>query len=200
MRIVGGRHRGRALDAPEGAEVRPTSDRARESLFNILEHGRFSRDGVSVLRGAAVLDAFAGTGALGFEALSRGAERLTCMDSSGAAVAAIKANARALGELARVTIFRADATRPPSPPAGPAGKPCSLVFLDPPYDSRLGAPALAALAGAGWIADGAICVLEIAAREDFTAPDGFETLDERRYGKARLVLMRRAVGGKEAPR
>jgi len=194
LRIVGGRHRGRALQAPEGAEVRPTSDRARESLFNILEHGRFSRDGISVLRGAAVLDAFAGTGALGFEALSRGAERLTCIDDSAEAVAAIKANARTLGELARVTIFRADATTPPSPPAGPAGKPCSLVFLDPPYGSGLGAPALAALAAAGWIADGAICVLELGLREAFAAPNGFEIVDERRYGKARLVLLRRVAG------
>lgn len=191
MRIVGGRHRGRTLSAPEGAEIRPTADRARESLFNILEHGRLSRDGLSVLRGAAVLDAFAGTGALGFEALSRGAERLTCMDSSAKAIDAIKANARVLGELARTTVFRADPTRPPRPPAGPAGQPCGLVFLDPPYESGLGAPALSALAASGWIADGAICVMELPAREEFTPPGGFETVDERRYGKARLVFMRR---------
>ena len=190
MRIVGGRHRGRPLAAPEGVDIRPTADRARESLFNILEHGKFSPDGISPLRGACVLDAFAGTGALGLEALSRGAERLTCMDSQASSIACIRANARTLGELARVTLFQADATRPPRPPAGPAGTPCGLVFLDPPYKSGLGPAALAALAGAGWIAPGAICILEVDKAEHGTAPDGFEILDERRYGKARLVFMR----------
>jgi 16S rRNA (guanine966-N2)-methyltransferase len=190
LRIVGGRHRGRVLTAPEGSDIRPTSDRARESLFNILEHGRLSLDGVSAVRDAVVLDAFAGTGALGFEALSRGAARLASMDSSAESVASIKANARALGELARTTIYRADATKPPRPPAGPAGAACSLIFLDPPYDSGLGAPALAALAASGWIAEGAICVLELSAREEFTPPAGFTIVDDRRYGKARLLFMR----------
>lgn len=190
MRIVGGRHRGRLLAAPEGMDVRPTADRARESLFNILEHGKFSADGTSPLRGAFVLDAFAGTGALGFEALSRGAERLVCMDSQAASVACIRANARSLGEVARLTVYQADATRPPRPTAGPAGTPCGLVFLDPPYASGLGGPALLALAAAGWIAPGAICVLEVGKAEHGTAPDGFAILDERRYGKAKLVFMR----------
>ena len=190
MRIVGGRHRGRPLAAPEGLDIRPTADRTRESLFNILEHGKFSADGISPLRGAHVLDAFAGTGALGFEALSRGAERLVCMDSHSESVAAIRANARTLGELVRTTIFQADATKPPRPPAGPAGTPCSLVFLDPPYKSGLGAPALSALADVGWIAAGAICVLEVDKAEHGTAPPRFVILDERRYGKAKLVFMR----------
>lgn len=190
MRIIGGRHRGRALAAPEGFEVRPTSDRARESLFNILEHGRFSPDGISPLRGAHVLDAFAGTGALGLEALSRGAERLVAMDVKSAAIACIKANARALGDLARVTLFQCDATKPPRPLAGPAGSPCSLVFLDPPYKSGLGSAALTALAEAGWIAAGAICVLEVDKSEHGAAPDGYAILDERSYGKAKLVFMR----------
>jgi 16S rRNA (guanine966-N2)-methyltransferase len=190
MRIVGGKHRGRPLDAPQGLEVRPTADRARESLFNILEHGKFSADGTSPLRGAHVLDAFAGTGALGFEALSRGAERLVAMDAEAEAIACIRANARTLGEVARVTLFQCDATKPPRPPAGPAGTPCGLVFLDPPYRSGLGPPALSALAAAGWIAPGAICVLEIGTAEHGTAPGGFTILDERRYGKAKLVFMR----------
>lgn len=190
MRIVGGRHRGRPLQAPEGSDVRPTADRARESLFNILEHGRFSADGISPLRGAHVLDAFAGTGALGLEALSRGAARLVAMDNAADAIACIRANARALGELARVTLFQCDAARPAPPPAGPAGTPCSLVFLDPPYKSGLGPAALAALAGAGWIAPGAICVLELDKAEHGLAPEGFTILDERRYGKAKLVFLR----------
>jgi 16S rRNA (guanine966-N2)-methyltransferase len=190
MRIVGGKHRGRPLAAPQGSEVRPTADRTRESLFNILEHGRFSADGTSPLRGAFVLDAFAGTGAVGFEALSRGAERLVAMDAQAEAIACIRANARTLGEVARVTLFQCDATKPPRPPAGPAGTPCGLVFLDPPYQSGLGLAALGALAAAGWIAPGAVCVLEIDKSEHGTAPDGFTILDERRYGKAKLVFMR----------
>ena len=190
MRIVGGRHRGRPLQAPEGMDVRPTADRTRESLFNILEHGRFSADGISPLRGAFVLDAFAGTGALGLEALSRGAERLVVMDAAADSVACVKANARVLGELARVTLFQCDATKPPPPPAGPAGTPCTLVFLDPPYHSGLGPAALGALAESGWIAPGAICVLEVDKAEHGSAPEGFEITDERRYGKAKLVFLR----------
>jgi 16S rRNA (guanine966-N2)-methyltransferase len=192
MRIVGGRHRGRPLAAPEGMDVRPTADRTRESLFNILEHGKFSVDGTSPLRGAFVLDAFAGTGALGFEALSRGAERLVCMDSQATSVACIRANARTLGEVVRLTVYQADATKPPRPPAGPAGTPCGLVFLDPPYNSGLGGPALEALAAAGWMAPGAICVLEVGKAEHGSAPAGFTILDERRYGKAKLVFLRYA--------
>ncbi len=190
MRIVGGKHRGRPLEAPQGLETRPTADRTRESLFNILEHGKFSADGTSPLRGAFVLDAFAGSGALGFEALSRGAERLVAMDAQAESIACMRANARTLGEVARVTLFQCDATRPPRPPAGPAGTACGLVFLDPPYRSGLGPAALTALAAAGWIAPGAISVLEIGAAEHGTAPDGFTILDERRYGKAKLVFMR----------
>jgi 16S rRNA (guanine966-N2)-methyltransferase len=187
MRIVAGRHKGRPLQAPEGLDVRPTSDRARQGLFNILEHGSFIEDGTSPLVDAAVLDAFAGTGALGLEALSRGAARLTCMDSDPRAIAAIRANVMALRERARVTLHQADAMRPPPP--GPAA-PCDLVFLDPPYRSGLAAPALAALADRGWVADGALCIVEIEAKEDFAPPSGFTSLDERRYGKARFVFLR----------
>ena len=190
MRIVGGRHRGRPLGSPEGADVRPTADRTRESLFNILEHGKFSADGTSPLRGAFVLDVFAGTGALGFEALSRGAERLVAVDKAADAIACFRANARTLGEVARTTLFQCDATKPPRPPAGPAGTPCSLVFLDPPYMSGLGPAYLSALAEAGWIAPGAICVLEVGKAEHGAAPKGFTILDERRYGKAKLVFLR----------
>ncbi|WP_119462184.1 16S rRNA (guanine(966)-N(2))-methyltransferase RsmD [Rhodospirillaceae bacterium SYSU D60014] len=186
MRIVAGRHKGRPLQAPEGLDVRPTSDRARQGLFNILEHGGFTEDGTSPLVDAVVLDAFAGTGALGLEALSRGAARLTCMDSEPRAIAVIRANVATLGERARVTLHQADATRPPPGPA----EPCSLAFLDPPYRSGLGAPALAALADRGWVADGALCIVEVEAKENFAAPSGFTSFDERRYGKARFVFLR----------
>ena len=185
MRIVAGRHRGRRIEAPAGLDVRPTADRARESLFNILEHGRFGGDGTSLLVGAQVLDAFAGSGALGLEALSRGALKLTCMETSAAARAAVRANAAALGEAGRVTVMQADATKPPAAAAA-----CDLVFLDPPYRSGLAAAALPALASRGWIADGAICVIELAANEDLAAPAGFTPMDERRYGKAKLLFLR----------
>jgi 16S rRNA (guanine966-N2)-methyltransferase len=192
MRIVAGRHRGRRLTAPEGLELRPTADRARESLFNILEHGRFSTDGTSPLLGARVLDAFAGTGALGLEALSRGAAYLTAMDVEARACAAIRDNARVLSESGRVRVLQADATRPPPAPSDGKAAPCELVFLDPPYGSGLAGPALSALEAGGWIAKGAICVAEVAAKEKLAAPEGFTLVDERCYGKARILFLRGA--------
>jgi 16S rRNA (guanine966-N2)-methyltransferase len=185
MRIVGGRHRGRRIEAPAGLEVRPTADRTREALFNILEHGQFTADGTSALAGARVLDAFAGSGALGLEALSRGAAHATFMDNNAIARSAIRASTKALGESARASILQADATRPPA-----AGMPCNVVFLDPPYRSGLAEQALAALAARGWIAEGAVCSVELAAREPFAPPPGFTGVDVRRYGKARLILLR----------
>jgi len=186
MRIVGGKHRGRRIAAPEGHDVRPTSDRAREALFNILQHGNFTADGISPLIGARVLDVFAGSGALGLEALSRGAAHLTCIENSASARSALRANVKALGETARVTVVQADAAKPPTA----AGPPCRLVLMDPPYRSGLAAPALAALAERGWLAEGAICVVEISAAESLDTPAGFTPLDERRYGKAKLVFLR----------
>ena len=190
MRIVAGRHKGRALIAPPGEDIRPTSDRARESLFNILAHGRMARaDGTSPIAGAVVLDAFCGTGALALEALSRGAERAILIDNSPAALNVARANFRALGEEARALLVLADATEPPSrAPAQPAA---TLAFLDPPYRSGLGAPALAALDARGWIAPEAVVVVESEARGAFAPPDGFTLLDERRYGKAKIRFLRK---------
>jgi 16S rRNA (guanine966-N2)-methyltransferase len=184
MRIVGGRHRGRRIEAPVGLEVRPTADRTREALFNILEHGRFTADGTSPLQGARVLDAFAGSGALGLEALSRGAAHATFMDNNAVARSAIRANAKALGEAASVSILQADASNPPA-----AGQPCRVIFLDPPYRSGLAAAALATLAARGWMDKRAICAVEMAANERLDAPVGFTAVDERRYGKARLAFL-----------
>ena len=183
MRIVAGRHRGRVLESPPDAAVRPTSDRARESLFNILEHGKLAAGGLSPIRGARVLDAFCGTGALGFEALSRGAEHATFLDSDAAALRLARANAAKLGEQERASFVQADVTQPP------AGTPCSLVFLDPPYGKNLAVPALAALAKSGWLAPGAILVVETGIRDDLDLPEGFTAADERRYGKAKLSFL-----------
>jgi 16S rRNA (guanine966-N2)-methyltransferase len=185
MRIVGGRHRGRRLVAPPGDQVRPTSDRAREALFNILSHGDFAAAG-SPIADANVLDAFAGTGALGIEALSRGAARAVFIETDRTALGALRRNLAALDEEDATDVIAGDATRPPRAPYAAA-----LAFLDPPYRSGLAAPALTALAGMGWLAPHALVIVELAAKEPFSAPEGFAMIDERRYGAARLVFLRR---------
>ncbi len=185
MRIVGGKHRGRKIEAPAGREVRPTSDRARESLFNILMHGtKFGTDG-PIVDGAVALDAFAGSGALGFEALSRGASHAIFLDADFAALRIIRKNAETLGETERATILKADATRPPR-----ATQAASLVLLDPPYGQALAAPALEALARGGWLAPGAIVSVELGPDDAFEPPEDFTEVDERRYGKAIIRLLR----------
>jgi 16S rRNA (guanine966-N2)-methyltransferase len=186
MRIVAGRHRGRRLLAPPGEAVRPTSDRAREALFNILSHGRLAAGGIPFAE-AAMLDAFAGTGALGLEALSRGAAEAVFIEKDRAALAMLRKNVQALGESARSRILPGDATRPPRAMAG-----CTVAFLDPPYQSGLAAPALRALDAAGWFTRDALAVIELAAREELSPPAGFILVDERVYGAARLVFLRRA--------
>jgi 16S rRNA (guanine966-N2)-methyltransferase len=187
LRIVAGKHRGRAIATPEGQSTRPTSSRARESLFNILAHANWREDGASPLVEARVLDAFAGSGALGLEALSRGAAHATFLDNDGQAIRLIGENLRKLGETAAAKVVRGDATRPP-----PARQACDLVFLDPPYRSGLAAPALAALNEAGWLAPGAVVTVELAHDEDLAASPGFAAIDERRYGAAKIVILRKA--------
>ncbi len=181
MRITGGRHRGRRLDVPHGSDVRPTSDRVRESLFNILTHGKH---GVEVA-GASVLDAFAGTGALGLEALSRGAAHVTFMDIDRAVIALIERTLAMLDEDERATVRRADATLPPR-----AATAVEIAFLDPPYGSGLAEPALAALADAGWLGPGALVVVELSADEELPLPEGLDIADDRRYGNTRLMFLR----------
>ncbi len=183
MRIDAGSHRGIKLAAPEGLDTRPTADRARQAIFNILVNT------YDAIRDAKVLDVFAGSGAMGLEALSRGAERASFIESDRAAAEAIKKNIAACKEQPRAQLFINDALRPPRVSAnwGPA----SLVFLDPPYSKDLLAPALKALHEAGWIATEALVVAEMH-RKDAFAPEGFELLDDRDYGKARFVLLRRS--------
>ncbi len=181
MRITGGRHRGRRLTVPRGGELRPTSDRVRESLFNILAHGRHAK----TLTGARVLDAFAGTGALGLEALSRGASHVTFMDIDRAALAGIERTLAVLDEDERATVLRADATRPPAP-----GASVEIAFLDPPYGSDLAGPAMEALAAAGWLAPGALVVVELAKGEELSLSPGMELVDDRRYGNTRIMFLR----------
>ena len=175
MRIVGGRHRGRRLAAPPGRTIRPSGDRLREALFNILAHGDFPE-----IEGAHVLDAFAGTGAFGLEALSRGAARATFIDRD---VEWVRRNAGALGE-ENVETVAADALAPP-----PAPGPAAIAFLDPPYGQGLAGPALAALAEAGWIGPDTCAAVEIGRGETLDAP-GFSAVRRRDYGAARLVFLK----------
>ena len=183
MRIVAGSYRGRRLGAPAGTAVRPTADRVRETLFNMLAHGRAAP--AAGLAGARVLDAFAGSGALGLEALSRGAAHATFMETRAEALEALQANIHSLALDTVTTIVMADLRNPPK-----AQETCRFVLLDPPYGAALAAPALNALAESGWLAPGALCVVELAAREPFTMPPDFALLEQRRVAAARLVFLK----------
>jgi 16S rRNA (guanine966-N2)-methyltransferase len=182
MRIVGGRLRGRNLAAPKSQAIRPTGDRLRESVFNILAHAY--GDPVT---GARVLDLFAGTGALGIEAISRGAAFALFIDDGAEARALIRQNVDALG-LGQVTrVFRRDATRLGA--AHPV-EPFGLVFLDPPYRKGLAAPALTSLREGGWLTREALVVVEEAVDADFTPPAGFAELERRAYDDTAAAFLR----------
>ena len=174
-RIIAGRWKGRRLLAPEGPRTRPTSDRARQAIFDMLWHAPWA--GRDRVEGARVLDGFAGTGALGLEALSRGAAHATFLENDPAALAAIRANLLACRG-AEGRVIPADAARPPR-----AAEPCTLVFLDPPYGMELLPPALAALGRAGWIAPGALLCCELGPGDDAPA-EGFREVAQRTHGKA----------------
>ena len=182
MRIVGGSLRGRRLRAPAGARVRPTAERAREALFDILIHGGMS----APLEGALVVDLFAGTGALGLEALSRGADHLTAIESEANVRGVLRANIEALGCADRATVIAADATRLP-----PALGACDLALLDPPYRAGLASPALDALVDGGWLTDAATVVVEHAMDDPFEPPAALTVRDRRRYGKTGLTFLSR---------
>lgn len=183
MRIVGGQHRGRQIAAPSHDGVRPTSDRVRESVFNILSHGI---EGYT-LEGARALDLFAGTGALGLEALSRGASFCLFVDIDADARALVRRNVEALGLTGVSKIFRRDATDMGR--ALPRDR-ASLAFLDPPYGKGMGERALASLAAGGWLEDGAVVVLEERAGAGIVLPPGYEEIDRRTYGDTQVVLAR----------
>jgi 16S rRNA (guanine966-N2)-methyltransferase len=162
--------------------VRPTGDRVREAVFNILAHGDFGA--ADPVADQVVLDAFCGTGAIGLEALSRGARLALFLDSAPASLAVARRNAERLGEAGRCRFLRGDATRPPAAPEA-----AGLVFLDPPYGQGLLAPALQGLRAAGWLAPGAVCVAEAAAGEAWPVPDGFTLVQSRRYGAAEVSFL-----------
>jgi 16S rRNA (guanine966-N2)-methyltransferase len=182
MRIVGGRLGGRALAGPKSTAIRPTADRLRESLFNILIH----RHGDAV-GGARVLDLFAGTGALGLEAVSHGAAFALFVDDGAEARALIRQNVEALGLGGVTRIFRRDATRlGPAHPVEPFG----LVFADPPYGKGLAEAALASAHGGGWLSPEALIVVEEASAAGFAVPDAFAEIERRRYDDTELIFLR----------
>jgi 16S rRNA (guanine966-N2)-methyltransferase len=180
VRIVGGKFRGRSLHAPRSTAIRPTSDRLRETIFNILEHG-FEHP----CPGARVIDLFAGTGAMGFEALSRGAAHVLFVDQGAEARAVIRANVEALGVGGVTRLFRRDATKLGDAPTGP---PFTLAFLDPPYGRGLAGQALAALAEGAWLARDALCVVEEEAEAKIELPAAFTSLDQRVYGDTQIMF------------
>jgi 16S rRNA (guanine966-N2)-methyltransferase len=184
MRVVGGRLRSRPIAGPKAEGLRPTADRLREALFNILMHAY--GDPVT---GARVLDLFAGTGALGIEAISRGAAFVQFVDDGIEARSLLRNNTEALGLGGTTRIFRRDATK-----LGPAHPmdPFSLVFLDPPYRKGLAELALASAREGGWLKPEALIVVEEAADAGFKAPAGFEELERRDYDDTELVFLRNA--------
>lgn len=189
MRIVSGEFRGKALAAPKGEATRPTSDRARQAIFNILEHAPWSPG----VRDRRVIDLFAGSGALGFEALSRGAAFCLFVETDEAARGAIRENVDSMGLFGRTRVHRRSAidlgVRP-----GADGPAFDLAFLDPPYAKGLGEQALARLASGGWLTPDAIVVFERGASEAPLVAENYEVLDEREYGAARVHFLKHTSG------
>ncbi len=183
MRIVSGRFRGTKLYAPKSGATRPTSDKVRQAVFNVLAHGIEDFQ----IEGRRALDLFAGTGAMGLEALSRGARYCLFIEESAEARAALRRNVEALGLTGASRIWRRDATR-----LGPAGNldAFGLAFLDPPYGRGMGERALAAMVEGGWIETGGIAVLEEAAGTEIDVPRGYELIDQRRYGDTNVMILR----------
>jgi 16S rRNA (guanine966-N2)-methyltransferase len=181
MRVVGGRLRGRAIAGPKSQTIRPTADRLRESLFNILMHA-FD----DPITRARALDLFAGTGAFGIEAISRGAEFVLFVDQGAEARALLRENVAALGLGGVSRIFRRDATKLGE--AHPVA-PFSLAFLDPPYGQDLASAALASARAGGWFTPNALIVVEEAAKAKFTAPPGFDEIDRRSYDDTEFVFL-----------
>lgn len=185
MRVVGGRLKGRNLASPSSRNIRPTADRLRESVFNILVHAYDNP-----IEDARVLDLFAGTGALGIEASSRGAKFTLFVDNGAEARALLRNNVETLGLGGVTKVYRRDATD--LGPAHPV-EPFSLVFLDPPYSQGFAEKALASLRDGGWLTPGALLVVEEAKAAQFTTPEGFEELERRAYDDTEFVFLKRTA-------
>ena len=184
MRIVGGDLRGRRLKSPGGKDLRPTADRTRESVFNILSHGELALD----FNGVSIVDVFAGTGALGLEALSRGATHATFIDNSARSLKFVKENAAELSVWKQSTLLKIDANRLAPPPRA-AKAPCAVAFLDAPYALELTIPALKGLINRGWVKTGSVCVVETEQEFVLEPPRGYRLIEDRAYGAARISFL-----------
>ncbi|MGN6207529.1 16S rRNA (guanine(966)-N(2))-methyltransferase RsmD [Asticcacaulis sp.] len=188
MRIVGGKFKGRALVTPDGQNTRPTSDRAREAIFNILAHADWAPN----LEGARVMDVFAGSGALGFEAMSRGAAFCLFVETDEAARGAIRDNVETFGLFGTTRVHRRDATQLGLRP-GSQAEAFNLVFLDPPYRKGLGEKALDALISGNWLSENAIIVFERAADEDDFVTDVWQKINVKTYGAAQVLFLKQKI-------
>ena len=188
MKITGGNLRGRNVESRPHKSLRPTTGRVREAIFNMLIHGRFLNnenfvsDGKHLIEGRKVLDIFCGTGILGIEAFSRGAEHVTLVDEDSRTIEITKQNVRNLG--VNANILRSDSTKLPR-----ATHKCSLVFMDPPYNSNLANDSLKSLKEQNWLEDKAIIILEHGIKEVIQPPEGYTILDEREYNKTQIMLL-----------
>lgn len=185
MRIVAGSLKGRAISTPQGQNTRPTSDRARQAIFNVLEHAAWAEP----LDGARVIDLYAGSGALGYEAVSRGAAFALFVEIDDEARGAIRENADAWGLMGRTRVHRRSATDLGVRP-GSAGEAFDIAFLDPPYGKGLGEQTLARLLEGNWLKPGATVVFERGSDEPEIDTPGYERLDARDYGAARVLFLK----------
>lgn len=186
MRIISGKLKGRKIDPPprKGKNVRPTTGRTKEAIFSILTSGRFLQEGHHAFEDAIIADVCCGTGALGFEALSRGAGHVVFIDQDPDVIASLKMNAAKMGEIDTISCLRRNILELPV-----ARQACNIVFIDPPYEKGMIPDILAQLAAKSWLADEAILVIEHSKREDCIAPEGFELIDERKYGLTKVTLL-----------
>jgi 16S rRNA (guanine966-N2)-methyltransferase len=187
MRVIAGKYKGRNIDTlqAKGKNIRPTTGKTREALFNILSHGQFVETGKKLLEGARVLDLFCGSGALAIEALSRGAGFVVLIDMNKDHLEIARTNLKNIGEEQNAAFIRANSSTPP-----PAHVPCNLIFIDPPYNQGLAQTTLENLVKGNWLAERAIIVVETAKKEDITTPEGFEELTDRHYGNSRIRILR----------
>lgn len=190
MKITGGKYRGKNIEAREVRTLRPTSSFIREAIFNILKHGRFLHSdafintGADLLENQHVVDIFCGTGALGIEALLRGAKYVTFIDEDSKMLALTRQNIEHINEADHAGFIRSDSTLLPR-----AKTSCMLAFIDPPYNQNLAAPALESLRDNGWLAPGAVAVVEQGKRDDPVTPTGYQFLDDRVHDKTRITVL-----------
>ena len=185
MRIISGKHKGRAIQTIKDKKLRPTTSMTREGLYNVLSHGKFAEDGQNIIVNSNILDLFCGCGALSLEAISRGAAHATLIDIDQQHLDIARRNFNSIGEIANASFIRADSSTPP-----PAKKSCNIVFIDPPYGKNLVNPSLKSIVAGGWLANNAVVIIETGKNEDIEFPDSFSELDDRTYGNCRIRILR----------